>query len=806
MRISQDLHYAWRQISKSPGFALIVLLTLGLTVALSTTVFSVLDAVFVRPLPYAHPEKIFSLTTYSPQGYTQPASYLEYLDWKLDAKAFSALAIYNAWTSVNAETASRAVSLHSVSTSDNFFDVFGVKPFLGRTFARGEEQPGRNLVAVLSNEVWRTSFSARMDAVGSKIKLDGRLYTIVGVMPAGFRFPINRTDAIYIPLNLSAAQLSNRGDHDFPTIARLAPGVSAQAAQEDFNRILRQLGRVYPDTAGRKAKLVDLNTFISGDYRSALRLLFVATVAILLIGCVNLSGMLLARGVRQGREMAVRAALGAGRRTIIRQLLTENLLYAIAGGALGVTIAYGLLHVISVLLIASLARGSEISLNGTVLLESLSVSIATSLLAGLIPAVRLSGTSAGMALRSGVRAGADRHQSRLRASFVVIQVALALSLLFTAGLVFRSLAALRQTNFGFDPSHILTAELDLSPGNYQNRDVITDFYSPLLERVKTLPGVRSAGLIQIVPIQRSGMNESVQIGGQPPAAPNEERLAEIRFVTPGYYSVFGVQLIRGRLPDERIDLPGTSRVTVVNERFVQRFIPPGQDPIGMFVLDGDAKVRIIGVVRNIRQWIYGPSLAEMDWPISQIPHNLRLSLLAGMQLVVNTAGRPEGISLSLRKIVHELDRTIPFHSPETMDEIVAGVLTLQRLETWLFVNFAALAFALALLGLYGLVSHEVEMSSRDIGVRIALGAPRARIFSLVYSRLSLLLGLGIALGLFATGAAHAIIETVVPFELQHDLIVFVSVVVLFIAVASLAAFIPARTAANLNPIDSLRFE
>ena len=237
--------------------------------------------------------------------------------------------------------------------------------------------------------------------------------------------------------------------------------------------------------------------------------------------------------------------------------------------------------------------------------------------------------------------------------------------------------------------------------------------------------------------------------------------------------------------------------------FLGRTFARGEEQPGR---NAEDKVRIIGVVRNIRQWIYGPALAEMDWPISQIPCDLRLSLLTGMRLVVNTTGKPESISSSLRKIMHELDQTIPFRAPETMNEIVAGVLTLQRLETWLFVNFAALAFALALLGLYGLVSHEVQMSSRDIGVRIALGAPRARIFTLVYSRLGLMLGVGIALGLFATGAAHAIIASVVPFELQHDLMVFVSVLILFIAVAFLAAFIPARTAANLNPIDTLRME
>ncbi len=804
--LHQDLRYAMRMLRKSPRFTLAVIGTLALTVSLSTTVFSVVDAVFIRPLPYNQPSRIFSLRTYSPQNYTQPASYPEYLDWRRDTKAFSALAAYSSYSSVNFENGGTAISLPAVSTSENFFDVFGVKPMLGRTFAPGEEQPGRNFVVVLSNEVWRSLFGARPDALGARVKLDGRSYSVIGVMPPGFRFPINETNAIYLPLNMTPNQRQGRGNHWLPTVARLRPGVSAQVAQQEFNRVLNQLGRIYPDTKGRRAKLIDLSAFTTGNASAALRLLLYAVIVLLAIGCVNIAGLLFARGVRIEREVAVRSALGASQARLVRQFIAETVLYAIAGAGIGIALAFGLLRATSALLITALQRGAEVQLNLAVLFASIAAAVLTSVFAGLIPALRLSSRSANSVLHSGTRIGTDRSQHRLRASFVITQVALALVLLVTAGLVFRALAGLQHADFGFSPDHILTAEIDLSPGSYEHRDVIADFYTPMLERVQTIPGVKSAGLIQLVPIQNWGWNSDVHIAGQPPNPPNEQRLAEIRLVTPGYYAVFADQLVRGRLLNSKLDTPNSQRVTVVNEAFVKKFIPPGEDAIGKVIDSDEDKVVIVGVVRNMRQSIYDPPLAEMDWPISQIPPSMRLMVVPSMHLVLQTAGRPESVTADLRQIFHQIDPTLPFRAPESMNHVIAQALTLERLENWLFGTFAGLAVLLALIGLYGLVSHEVEVSTRDIGVRMALGATRSQIFGMVYTRVGSMLVIGLVVGLFATWALRTAIRAVLDLNWQHDALAIACIVALFAIVGMMSAFIPARRAATLDPMESLRNE
>lgn len=653
--------------------------------------------------------------------------------------------------------------------------------------------------------MWRSQFGARSNAVGSKVKLDGLTFTVIGVMPAGFRFPINRTDAVYTPLRMREQQRTGRGNHWLPTVARLYDGVSEQAAQQQMQGIFNRLGQVYPDSKGRRLKLLNLSSFIVGNTRDALRLLVWAVLALLAIGCINIAGLLFARGVRLEREVAVRSALGAARATLIRQFLVENILYALGGGLIGSALAYCLIRATSALLVASLARGTEVQMNLPALAASLAIALLTSLLAGLLPAIRLSGVSANLALRSGTRTGAARGQHRLRAAFVITQVALALVLLVTAGLLFRSLSALLHTNLGFNPDHILAAEIDLSPGSYPNRDVLAAFYTPLLERVRAIPGVEAAGLIQITPIQTWGWNSDVHIAGQPPNPPNEARLAEIRLVTPGFYRVFGQQVLRGRSFDDKLDTPHSMRTTVVNEAFVKRFIPAGQNPIGK-VIDSDDKVTIVGVVKNIRQAIERPEMAENDWPISQIPPDVRLQFISSMSLVVKTSGRPEAITGDLRRVLHDLDPSLPFRKPASMRSIVNTALTFERLENWLFGTFAALALTLAIVGLYGLISHEVETGTRDIGVRVALGATRNRILGLVYRRVGMMLASGIAIGLLTTWAVRRLILAAVDGAAGSGGLTIAAVVGAFCAIALLAAFLPARRAATVEPMEALRTE
>ncbi len=799
-----DLKTAGRVVAKSPAFALTVILTLALTVALSTVVFSVLEAVLLRPLPYNGVDRIVSLVTYSPQGYTQPASYPEYLDWRRDARSFDVLAAYNAFKSVNFEWNSSALPLDSVATSDNFFDIFQVKPVLGRTFRPGEEQEGSNRVVVLSNEVWRTVFNAKREAIGAAVKIDGRAYTVIGVMPPAFRFPIGRLNAVYFPLNMDPLQRTLRGNHWLPTIGRLKTGVPQDRATAELNSVLNALAQVYPDTEGRRAKLLDLATFAVGKSSDTLRLLMVAVLVLLTIGCVNIAGLISARGIRMEREMAVRSALGAGRVRLIRQFLLETLIHGLTGGVLGIAMAFALLQLIRTLLVASLNRGSEIKVNLTVLSIALAVSVLTALLAGLMPAVRLSATSANLALRSGGRSGTDRQQHRVRAGFATIQIALALMLLMTAGILFQALAGLRNRDLGFKPEQILTTDIEISPASYEKRNVMSNFYTPLLERVQAMPEVTSAGLIQILPIQSWGWNSDVQIAGQPPARPNQERLAEYRLVTPGFYSVFENQLLRGRLFNARLDLPTSQRVTVVNETFVKRFIPAAEDPIGKAVMDGTAHVFIVGVVRDLRQDILQSPLAEMDIPVSQIPAEIQLPYLTSMHLVMRTKGKPELLAGPLRQVLHQIDKSIPFRAPETMNEIVAGALTFQRLENWLFGSFAALAVLLALIGLYGLISEEVQSSTRDIGVRMALGATRARIFRLVYSRVGAILIPGVVAGLLGVYAARTLIAATIATSLEGGTAAAAFVTAGFALIALIASSIPARQAATIDPMKSLR--
>ena len=801
----QDLRFALRQLRKTPGFGATVIATLALSIGITAAVFSVLFAMLIRPLPYQDTDRIVALETRSPEGYTQPAAYPEYLDWRRMSRGFSALAAYSSYGTVNFEGPAGPMALHVVRGTDNFFDVFGISPILGRTFAAGEDEDGKNNVVVLSYETWQQLFGGRHDVIGEKVKLDGSPYAVIGVMPAGFRFPIGKVNAVYTPLHMVKQQRESRGSHWMPTVGRLKAGVSLSHAQADLSQVFDDLGRQYPDTKGRKVKLIELETFVLGKSDSSLKLLLYAVMALLLLGCVNVAGLMLARGVKREREMALRSAVGADRARIVRQILTEALLFAACGALGGVVLAAGLLRVIQLLLVSALSRGAEVTLNVPVLLAALFVAVVVTILAALIPALRLSGTSPSMALRAGGSAGTSRGQHRLRAAFVVTQVALALALLVVSGLLMHMLGSLRNTDLGFSPSNILTAEIDLSPGRYDGRDLMADFYTPMLEKVRAIPGVQAAGVIQVLPIQNWGWNSEIHVIGTPPAPANTVTLAEDRIITPGYYDVFKDRLVRGRLLDPTLDTRGSKPVIVVNEAFVKKFIPAGRDPIGMQI-DQDEHNTIVGVVKDIRQNIYEPPLAEMDYMASQIPPGWEQAVLNNVTLVVRTSVAPESIVPSLRKAFHDVDPTLPFRAPETMQSVIADTLIFERLENWLFGTFAALAVLLAIVGLYGLISHEVELSTRDIGVRMALGASRSRILSGIYRRVGWMLGGGVAIGLILTAFARKYIGSVVEIHVDKDGGRILGLALALIVAGLVAAFFPARRASSVEPVVALRDE
>jgi predicted permease len=816
MQFGQDARYALRKLRRSPGFALTAILTLALGIGATTAVFSVIDAVLLRPLPYPDPHQIVVPESRSRSGYTQPASLPAYRDERAAQHTFSAFAGYNDFSGVNLESPHGPVALHATKGTDNFFDVFAVAPVLGRTFRPGEDQPGRDDVAVLSYEVWQRDFQADPKVIGQVARLDGHPYTIIGVMPADFRYPLGQRNAVYTPLHANSRWITNRGSHWLRTIGRMKPGVSREQAQADLQRVFADMGRAYPDTdAGRTVALHTLDATLSEGVASPLTVMGAAVLAVLALCCVNIAGLLLARGVGRVREMAVRAAVGAGRATILRQVLTESLVLAAFGCGAGILLATLVLRGMRTFLIDALQRGGEVHMNLLALAVAIVLATVASVLAGVLPAFRLARIDPSQALRSGGSAGTTRAHHRLRSAFIVTQVALALVLLFTSGLLLRSILEQRHTDLGFDPAPIVSAEIDLSPGRYAGRDPIGNFYQPLLDRLQHAPGIAAAGLINITPIQNWGSNSDVHIKGQPPYPPNQEMLAEERMVTPGYYSVFGIRLVRGRLLSPATDTIPDAPKIVVNEAFVKKFIPPGMDPVGAHIDDGNAE--IVGVVTNVRQALDRPAMAEADYIANELPQNVRLDYLGGMNLVVRSNGEPKAIYGELRDAIHAVDPTVPFRIPETMDEIVLDQLDFQRMESWLFGGFAALALLLAVVGIHGLLSQDVEQSKRDIGVRMALGATRGNVVRTIATHAAMVVAGGLAAGAVLTLLAEKAIAAILPqahgsqgaqaahLGAQHAVVFLVLAAALFL-IGLLAAVFPARRAASIEPMAALRME
>jgi predicted permease len=805
-----DLRFAIRQLRKSPGFAITVVLTLALSVGVATAVFCVIDAVILRPLPYAQPERIVAIETHSQSGYTQPASWPSFKDEREQVRAFAALAGFNNFFQATMEAPlSGPVLLDTVHSTDNFFQVFGVQPLLGRTYVAGEEQDGKNQVVVLSYEVWQTYFGGDRSVIGKAVKLDGLQYTIIGVMPASFRYPLNTRNLIYTPRLIDHDWMHDRGTHWMHTIARLKDGVSITQAQADLGQVLGNIGRAYPDTdGGRTVKLISLAEDVTAQSRGPLWTLLAAVLAILAIGCVNIAGLLLVRGVKREREMAMRVAVGAARKRLLRQVLTEGVLLALAGAGAAVLMASVLLSLMRTFLVKALARGSDIHMNWAVLAAGTAVAILVSLAASLYPALRMSGADPNRALKQGGGAGVGRAQHHLRSAFTITQVALTLVLLVVAGMLMRVVTRYRHVDLGYDPAHILSTSINITPSRYAGRDALVDFYGPLAERIRNIPGVRAVGMVSLLPIESWGSNSDIHIAGQPPNPPKEVRLSEVRYVDRGYFDVFGIPLRSGRMLSPTLDKAEGAPTVVVNEAFV-KFIPAGLDPTTQRIdSDTDPKnwTRIAGVVGNVRQNIYEDPMPEHDYLVDATPVKEHADLLNGETLVLRFNGDAAGVIPALRNAIHEVDPTVPFKEAKTMSDVVSETLVFERLESWLFGIFAALALLLALVGLYGLISHEVELGTREIGVRMALGASRPRILGMVMRRVSWMLGAGAVAGLGLTLLVQKTIDMVIYLDAGKESGYLLWTALVLVAAGMIAALIPARRAASIEPMQALRME
>ena len=802
----QDLHFAVRQLRRSPAFAFVAMATLALAIGVSTAIFSVLDATIVRPLPFNHPDSIVALRTSSPQGYGQPASWAQYLDWRRDNTFFTALAGYLPG-SANLESDSGATPIRTVEGTDNFFDVFAVQPYLGRTFRLGEDQPGHNDIVVLSYELWLQTFGGNKNIIGTSVRVDGTPSTVIGVMPAGFRYPLSVTDALYRPMHLAATRTANRGQHFLPTIGRLKPAITQAQAQADMAHVFGNLARAYPDEAGRGIKLVSVAEASLGKTAGPLRALTLSVFGVLIIGCVNIAGLLLARGVRRQREIGLRAAIGAGRGRLVRQLLTESAVLSLAGAVAGVAVAATLLQLIRQLLIHSLARGADVTLNLPVLAATIFIALLTGLAAGALPALQSSRVAPALALRSGGSAGSSRSQNRLRSGLIAVQIAIALTLLVCSGLLLRNLSNLRSTALGFDPAPLLTEQVSLTSATYAKRNIFVSFYTPLIERIRAIPGVANAGVINLLPIQDYGSNGDMHIVGQPPIPPGQERLAEIRTVVPGTLETIGAHLISGRTLSDALDRPGAPLNVVVNEAFVHKFFSNGDDAVGHQIDWGDQKVNIVGVLSNLRQDLTQAPMAEFDISAAQMPAEYAASELLNMSLVVRTTSNdPSSVINAVRQAMHQVDPTVPFRAPLTMNQVVAETLTFQRLESWLFGIFAALALTLSLVGIYGMVHHEVELRTRDIGVRMALGSTRGRVMREILQRVAVLMLIGVSAGWLLTLALKRTLSSVLELQALSNIGLLLGLTLALVLFGIAASLLPARRAASIEPTQALRAE
>ena len=803
-----DVRYALRQLRKKTGFSLIAVFTLALGIGATAAMFSVMDAVVLHPFPYRDINRIVVVRTNDPSGSQTVSSWPAYLEMRRLNGSFQALAAYEDYWGMTLSTGDQARFLQVTQGSDNFFDVFGVPPLLGRTFLPGEDQPGRNDVVVLSYEVWQQDFGADPNVVNSTVRLDGQPYVVIGVMPAEFRFSSRAANALYVPMHVRPNWVTARDTNWLMTIGRLNPGVTIQQAQADMAHVLQEIGEQHPATdKDRSATLISVTTALRGHESSEVSVLTGAVLAVLLIACANVAGLLLARGIAREREMSLRVAIGAARSRLVRQLLAENALLGIFGAGAGLLLAGVLINAMKVFLVHAFMRGADIRLNFYVIAVTLCSGILSSVCAGLIPAWRAARIAPSYALKSGPTAGATHKQHEIRANFVVAQIALSLILVLFSGLLLGTLRGMFQTDLGFSPQHLLALPVNVSSGGF-NGHFVTSLLEPLEQGAQAIPGIITAGFIDQMPVVGYGSSWSQHIVGHPPDPPNRERLSETRSVTSGYFPALGLTIVRGRNFSAQ-DTPTSQPVAIVNEAWVKEFLTEKQDPLAQAFQSrpGDPNITIVGVSRDVRQSVFDKAKPEIDFPFSQLSQQAQANIGSfNVTFFVRTAVPTMSVVSQLRETLHNIAPGVAFQSPTTMDEVLGDTLVTNRMESWLFGIFAGIAVLLAVTGIYGLLVEEVTGRIRDFGVRMALGATRVKIAQIVLARITRLAGIGLGAGVLLTILLRRIVSSVLIINYQNEGIVIAGLVALMGVVALLAALIPARRAARVEPMVALRDE
>ena len=794
----QDLRYGVRMLFKEPGFTAVAVLTLALGIGANTAIFSVVNAVLLQPLPYAKADELVLIYN-TPGGEIRwPFSPVSYVKLKERNNVFTGIAaLSNKGWAANLTGLGEPERLQGFQVSANLFPLLGVAPALGRTFLSEEDRPGENRVVVLSNELWRRLFASDRQIVGQALTLNGEPYTIIGVMPSDFRF-YGKTD-LWTPLAFTAADENDPAGY-LQLIARLKSGVPIEQAGAEVETISRDFNSD-PDSKVR-ARLSLPQTALAQEVRSMLLLLFAAVGFVLLIACVNIANLLLARGSVRQREFAIRSALGAGRLRVVRQLLVESSLLAFIGGAGGLLLAnWGVQFLVSGLpeyVTAANSRVAMLKIDATALGFTCALSLLTVALFGLAPALQLSKTNLNEALKEGGRTAGSRN--KLRSVLVVSEVTLAMVLLVGGGLMTRSFWRLAHVNLGYEPAGVLTAKIDPSGERYKELAQVNAFYQELLERVGAIPGVKHAGIINSL---NAGF--SLSIDEHPPLPPEQQLSAQINQVSADYFKAMGIPLRTGRFFDDH-DVKGAQPVVIIDENLAQLDFP-GEDPIGKHI-----NCKVSRSMPNMSYQIVGVVGAAKYWAVSHEPHpHMYYSYLQenwwSMSLRVRTqSGDPMKLAGPIRAELAAIDKNQPIHSFKALEATVSELVAPQRFTTLLLAGFASLAALLAAIGIYGVMSYAVTQRTREIGVRMALGAQAVDVMRVVMSQGMILVGAGVVIGLGASYALTRFISDLLFGIEPTDPVTLVAITLLLAAVAMVACFIPARRATKIDPIASLRVE
>jgi putative ABC transport system permease protein len=812
--LMQDMRFGIRMLSKNPGFAMIAVLTLALGIGANTAIFSVVNAELLRPLPFRDSGRLVSVATANSRMHSSngSASYPDFADWRSQNQVFEKMAAYTEATFTLTGQENPA-HLEGASISADTFDLLGVSPELGRTFQPGEDEANHRVV-IISDHLWKQQFKRDPGIIGRTITLENEGFTVVGVMPENFRFPLQREpEAIWStlsPLNEtsdnSPPMVQHRGAHFLTCIARLKPGVTLAQAQAGMDVIASSLSKQYPDS--NKYMSVDLSLEqerLTGSIRPALLVMMIAVGLVLLIACVNVANLLLARATTRGREIAIRTAMGAGRSRVVRQLLTESLLLAIVAGVLGAALALWGSDVLVRLSPENLPRVGEIHIDGWVLAFTAGLSLLTGILFGLAPALQSTHSNIVEALKEGslsMTAGRSRHA--LRSSLVIVEMALALILLVSAGLLIRSLIRLQDVNPGFDPHNVMTASLDLPDAKYSDLRK-AEFFRELIPELEALPGMQSAAAVFPLPMSGDEIRTSFQIEGRP-VAKSDEPHTSVRVVTPNYFRTMRIPLLQGREFTER-DEASTTQVLIVNQAFAQEFFP-GEDPVGKHIRagisnsgPGTAPLReIVGVVGNVK---FEDLTTEFS-PESYIPYG-QLQF-GSITIVARSSKDPEGLAKPIASAVRSLDKDLPTYAPKTVEQYLDGTIAVPRFNTFLLAIFAALAMILTAVGLYGVISYTVAQRTHEIGIRMALGAQPGDMLRLVVGQGVRLALSGVGVGLVAALGLTRFLSSLLFGVSSTDPVSFAAVVAMLFSVVLLACYIPARRAMRVDPMVALRYE